>query len=203
MKLEKRFVQGKEIKEVIPKAEIAFAFLKPDFLEDLPEIEKILNEHSLEVIYQDKIRLSDYAIDQIYREAKNENFYEAMKKYLTEHDVIVLLVGGPGREAQKVLLSLKKEEGKDGAIREKFQKFPLVSEEDMTLWQKGKHPRQDEISIILTQKNVIHTADTAEEALSSLKLILGPKFETMKKRGNLPAELWEIFDKEDDIKNKP
>ncbi len=30
--------------------------------------------------------------------------------------------------------------------------------------------------------------------IKSLKLIIGDKFETMKKRGNLPAELWDLFD---------
>lgn len=35
--------------------------------------------------------------------------------------------------------------------------------------------------------------DNTEEALKSLEMILGKKFEEMKKRGNLPAELWDIF----------
>jgi hypothetical protein len=72
----------------------------------------------------------------------------------------------------------------------------------VALWQEGKHPRQDEISVILTQKNVIHAADTAEEALGSLRLILGSKFEEMKNKGNLPAELWEIFEEESGVKNE-
>ena len=28
------------------------------------------------------------------------------------------------------------------------------------------------------------------------EIILGDKFETMKKKGNLPAELWELFDEQ-------
>lgn len=196
MSIEDRLAQGIEIKETISKAEIAFAFLKPDSLEDLPEIEKILNEHGLEIIYQEKVQLSGQTVDEIYKESKGEHFYEAMKDYLTKNDVIVLLVGGPGHEAQKILLNLKKDGGKNGIIREKFQKIPSVSKETMDLWQKGKHPQQDEVSVIITQKNVIHTADSTEEALNSLKLILGPKFEDMKKKGNLPAELWDLFDDE-------
>lgn len=191
---EERFDQGKEIKEIIPKAEIAFAFLKPDFIKDLPEVEKILNEYGLEIIYTDRVRLSPFAVDKIYKDSKQEHFYETMKDYLVKNDILVLLVGGPGHEAQKVLLSLKKENGRDGVIRQRLQKEPKVSEEDIAFWSSGQHPKQDEISIILTQKNVLHTADSTEEAMASLKLILGPKFEEIKKKGNLPAELWKLFE---------
>jgi len=184
---------GQEIKDVLPKKEVAFAFIKPDFLNDLPQIKQILKDHGLEIIYQDKVKLSPHAVDCIYKESKNEHFYDAMKKYLTTHDVIVLLVGGDGLETQRVLLSLKKDQGRDGIIREQLQKEPSVSQEDLKLWEKGQHQNQEELSVILTQKNVIHTADSTEEALESLKEIIGDKFDFMQKKGNLPAELWDIF----------
>lgn len=192
-----RLKNAPEIKEVIPKHEIAFAFVKPDFLEDLPVIETILLEHGLEIIYRDKIYLNEMAVDSIYKESKNGHFYDAMKKYLTTHEVIVLMVGGKGLEAQKVLLSLKKTGGKNGVIRERLQKEPPLKQEDIELWERREHPNQDEVSILLTQKNVIHTADSTEEALASLKMILGDKFEDMKRKGNLPAELWDMFKEED------
>ncbi|MDD4476594.1 MAG: nucleoside-diphosphate kinase [Patescibacteria group bacterium] len=191
-----RLKNAPEIKEVIPKREIAFAFIKPDFLEDLPVIETILLEHGLEVIYRDKVHLNEMAVDSIYKESKNEHFYDTMKKYLTTHEVIVLMVGGKGLEAQKVLLNLKKTGDKNGIIRERLQKEPPVKQEDVELWERKEHPNQDEVSILLTQSNVIHTADSTEEALASLKLIFGDKFEDMKKKGNLPAELWDIFEKD-------
>lgn len=196
MHSQESFDQGREIKEILPKAEIAFAFLKPDFINDLPEVEKILNEHGLEIIYTDRVTLSPFAVDEIYKESKQEHFYAAMKDYLVKNEVVILLVGGPGREAQKVLLSLKKENGRDGIIRQRLQREAKVSVEDVALWSRGEHPKQDEISVVLTQKNVLHTADNATEALADLELILGPKFEEMKKKGNLPAELWELFDDE-------
>jgi len=186
-----------EMKETIPKHEIAFAFIKPDFIDDLQSIKNILREHGLEVIYYDKIRLNEWIVDNIYAEVRHEHFYPAMKKYLTTHDVIILMVGGQGLEAQRVLLNLKKTGGKNGVIRERLQKEPSVKQEDVALWERGEHPDQDEVSVLLTQRNVIHTADSPEEALGSLRLILGDKFEDMKRRGNLPTELWELF-KEDD-----
>jgi nucleoside diphosphate kinase len=132
-------------------------------------------------------------VDSIYESSQNESFYQAMKDYLTNHDVIVLLVGGEGLKAQQVLLSLKKDNNQDGIIRQQLQKDPQISTADLELWQSGRHPQQDDLSVVLTQKNVIHTADTTEEALKSLKEILGDKFELLQKRGNLPAELWDIF----------
>lgn len=193
--MKKEYKPGKEIKETMPKREIAFAFIKPDFTGDLPEIEKILKEHGLEIVYADKIKLLPTAVDLIYKDSQDEHFFKAMKDYLTNNEVIVLLVGGEGQEAQEVLLSLKKDNGHDGVIRERLQKDPKINEEDLDLWKKGEHPNQDELSIVLTQKNVLHTADTTEEALASLRTILGDKFEIMKKNGNLPAELWDIFNK--------
>jgi nucleoside diphosphate kinase len=199
MNFEKKSDNSVEARENMPKNEIAFAFIKPDFIEDLPEIEKILETHGLEIIYRALVRLNEDAVDHIYKESKKEHFFDAMKKYLTTHDAIALLVGGKEMEAQKILSGLKKDGEKDGIIREKFQKNPRMSEEELSLWEKGEHPHQDEISVLLTQKNVIHTADNTEEALESLRLILGRKFDELKARGTLPSELWEIFDEE----NKP
>lgn len=83
-------------------------------------------------------------------------------------------------------------------------KEEFVQPEEFDLWQKGEHPKQDETTIRVTQGNVIHTADSTEEAIESLKLIIGEKFETMEKQGNLPSELWDLFDerKSKDYNNK-
>jgi nucleoside diphosphate kinase len=181
-------------RETFPKRDLAFAFLKPDFLDDLPAIERILKENGLDIIYKTKLRLSPEQVDAIYREARDKPFYEAMKRYLTEKDVLILLIYGQNVDAQTVLNNLKKAGDKDGPIRKKFQKEPTLSAEDIALWEKGEHPNQDEISIILTQKNVIHTSDTNEEAIENLKMLLGDRFKAMQMRGNLPSELWDIFE---------
>ncbi len=193
MNLENRLSQGKEIKEVMPRHEIAFAFIKPEFLADVSEIEKIIEENGLDVIYKDRVKLSSDAVDYIYQSLQDEHFYPAMKKYLMENDVITMLIGGCGHEAQQILLKLKKEEGKDGILRRRFRKEAFLQPEEFDSWKKREHPKQDEITVRVTQGNVIHTADNAEEAAKSLKLIIGDKFETMKKQGNLPAELWDLF----------
>jgi nucleoside diphosphate kinase len=191
-----KFKNAPEIKEVIPKHEIAFAFIKSHAIKDLPEIEKLLKENGLEIIYQDRIKLEGDVIDHIYKEYLDTHFYPVMKDFLEKNEVGVLLVGGPGHHAQEVLLRLKKINGEDGPIRQRFR-IPRLDREEYELWEKGDHPNQDEVSVLITLGNVIHTADSTEEALKSLKMILGKKFEEMKKKGNLPAELWEIFSESD------
>lgn len=52
-------------------------------------------------------------------------------KYFLENEVVVLLVGGEGHDAQDVLSGLKKKNGKDGLIREKFQNELKASEDDL------------------------------------------------------------------------
>lgn len=189
----REYPTGQEIKDSMPKKEIAFAFIKPEYIDDLPAIESILEENGLTIVYEDKVKLSPQAVDHIYADSINEHFYPAMREYLSSREVVVLLVGGDGLEAQRVLSSLKKNETGDGVIRRRLQRDPKVPDEDLMLWQKGAHPRQDELSVVLTQKNVIHTADSADEALSDLRMILGDKFDRLKKEGNLPTELWDIF----------
>ena len=176
----------------MPEHEVAFGFIKPDFLSDLSEIEQIIQENGLEIVYRDTVRLSEQAIDHMYQGYRDMHFYPAMKKYLLENDVIVLMVGGRGHIAQEVLSSLKKEGGKDGMIRSRFRKSRR-SQEEYNLWQSGQHPDQDRVTVEVTLGNVIHTADTPEEAVKSLQIILGPRFEIMRKKGNLPAELWDLF----------
>lgn len=189
-----------EIKEVIPRHEIAFAFIKPPSIKDLSEIEKILKENGLEIIYRDKLKLKSEAIDYIYRGYVDDHFYPAMKSFLENNEVVVLLVGGPGHNAQDVLLRLKKINKEDGVIRARFR-APKIDSKEYELWENQSHPNQDEVSVLVTMGNVIHAADNTEEALRSLEIILGNKFDEMKTKGNLPAELWDIFDescKQDD-----
>jgi hypothetical protein len=141
------------------------------------------------------VSLSGGAVDYVYADQEGENYFPIMKDHLTNNDSVVLLVSGGGDKTQEILSGLKKRtDGKPGIIREKFQDRPFLSEEEKEKWERGEHEKQDETTVLLTQSNVIHTADTPEEALKSLEIILGPKFEIMKKKGNLPAELWEIFE---------
>ncbi len=183
-----------ESRETLNQRHIAFAMIKPGFEEYEQEIVRILKENSLDVIFSDRVRLSSDFIDRIYKDQNGQPFLPAIKEYLMKSDVIILMVGGNGDDAQEILSSLKKtRDGKDGLIREKFQGGDRVSENDIALWKEGSHPDQDNLTILLTQQNVIHTADSADEALESLEMLLGDKFDGMRKRGMLASELWDYF----------
>ncbi|MEK9175233.1 MAG: nucleoside-diphosphate kinase [Patescibacteria group bacterium] len=182
-----------EIQEDLTQKDLAFAFIKPDYIDDVTKIEEILQDNGLNILYSDRMRLSEQSIDYMYRDSQDTHFYDAMKKYLMMNDVIVLLIDGRRGETQEILTNLKKSAGKDGIIRQKIQKNAPVSQSEIELWQSGKHPLQDTLSVILTQRNVIHTADNPEEAINSARAILGKKFDSMVHKGNLPSELWKLF----------
>ena len=176
-----------------PATEIAFGFLKPGFEADLPEITKILKNNGLELVYSLKMKLTAHAIDYIYGDYLQDLFYPAMKEFLQNNEVLVLLVGAKDKNAQEILNGLKQtKDGNDGIIREMFKKDELFSNEQYEAWLKEKHPDQD-MTIYFTQRNVIHTADNIEEALQSLKILLGDKFDELRLRGSLPSELWDFF----------
>lgn len=189
----------REIKENLPKHEVAFAFIKPGSVEKTDSIENEIENNGLEIIYRDKINLTDEAIDYIYGDLKDKHFYSVMKDYLKNNEVVVLMVGGKGHEAQTVLSKLKKDGKDDGVLRKKYRTKPKISDEEYSLWSKGEHPEQDKVSVIISQGNVIHTADSVDEALKSLQIIIGQKFNKMKENGNLPAELWQLFEEDVDI----
>lgn len=181
--------QPREIKETLPENNIGFAFLKPGYEELLPDIESVMYDHGLSVIYDDSMVLSGEAVDYIYRDNRESHFYPKMKEYLTSNPVRVLVIEGSGGETQEVLVNLK------GLLRQKFQNEDRILPDEIKLFDANKHPEQDEMVVKLTQKNVIHCADDGAEAIESLKKILGKKFDNMVRKGNLPAELWDIFSK--------
>jgi len=183
-----------EKREKMSQKKIAFALIKPGFEQYEEEILRILEENHLQVIFSDKVRLTPDFVEHLYGKLAGERFFPAIKDYLTSNDVILLMVGGSGEDAQSILNSLKKDKrGNDGLIRQKFKLDPTLSSNEIELWKSGLHPQQDDVTIMLTQRNVLHTADSPEEAISSLQQLLGDKFNSMRIRGTLPSELWDFF----------
>lgn len=186
-----------EHRETMPDQEVAFTFIKPGFEQHQQEIVDILRDNGLEVIYADRIRLTPEAVDYMYQEAADEHFYPTMKQHLTSHDVTMIMVGGKGHDAQEILSGLKKtRDGKDGIIRQMLKQDNILPQEDFEQWRQGTHPEQDQITILLSQGNVIHTADNTQEAVESLRILLGDKFNELRIRGALPSELWTFFKEE-------
>lgn len=177
-----------------PASEIAFGFLKPGFEADLPEITKVLKNNGLELVYSLKMKLTPHAIDYIYQDHQQAHFYPVMKEFLQNNEVLLLLVGAKGKNAQEILNGLKKtKDGNDGIIREMFRIDEFFSKEEYEAWLKEEHPEQNKMTIYFTQSNVLHTAENTVEALQSLKILLGDKFNELRLRGSLPSELWDFF----------
>lgn len=169
--------------------QLAFAFIKPDFVDDLPGIERVMEANDLHVIFAERLVLSPEQVDIIYRSNINDHFYGAMRSYLTSNEVVAMLVGGYCDDVQSALISLKTVDNKDGEIRTRFSKELRISEEDIKLWSNKQHPLQDDLTVILTQKNVIHVPDSSEAAVKEVQAVFGDKLHALKIRGSLPSEL--------------
>lgn len=182
-------------RQTYKKGMLSFAFIKPGFEKYFGEIDEMLRARGLEVVYHDVVSLSDEAVDTIYGESKDKHFFPVMKQYLTSHPVLAIIIASMENiDVAQELLSLKtNKDGTDGPIREKFQSDPIIGAEEIQQWQEGRHPAQDDVTIKLTQRNVIHTSDSAEDAASSIKAVFGDTFHAQRIRGSLPSELWELL----------
>jgi nucleoside diphosphate kinase len=173
---------------------ISFALIKPGFEMHVEQILEIIRNNDLEIVYQDTLCLTPEIVDVLYADSVHEHFYETMREHLCEHPVTVVMVASRDDDAQEIIYGLKKNKsGGDGIIRELFKHVNMLPEEDFVLWQAESHPRQRELTILLSQGNVIHTADTTTEALEDLAAIFGEKFRELRIRGSLPSELWDIL----------
>jgi len=169
---------------------LAFAFIKPGFEEQSDKILAAIESKGLTIVYASTAFLTPDMVDSIYAESSDEHFYPAMKEYLCSKEVLALLISGKAVNTQQELNLLKKlPDGSDGILRVMFSKDPQLTEEEIELWQNQQHPQQDEITIRLTQRNVIHTSDTPGEARKSLSAVLGHKLLAHRIKGTLPQEI--------------
>lgn len=154
--------------------EASFAFIKPGFLDSYAGVHKILALSGLRIIRSKYVILSPNVVDFVYREFSNTHYYPVMKRHLTSKTSLAMIVEGLGSETLRVLSGLKKlPNGRDGPIRQQFQKDDRINDNEIDLWNLGIHPNQDDTTILLTQRNVIHTADTPEEVSYCAKEIFG------------------------------
>lgn len=170
--------------------EVGFSFLKPGFIECYEDVCKVLEENGLFIVYADRVYLKPDLVDFIYRDSIHEHYYPVMKQYLVENESLAMIVAGQGRNSLSILSSLKKEkDGSDGVLRCVFQKNSIITNEEIQLWSQGLHPKQDEITILLTQRNIVHTSDNLEETIVCLAKIFGAKFEHLRRQDRLPETL--------------
>ncbi|HET7529135.1 MAG TPA: hypothetical protein VFJ84_02825 [Candidatus Saccharimonadales bacterium] len=174
----------------LPQDEVAFGLIKPGFEKDQGPIIEVIRDSGLEVVYAQRSCLTPGSIDVIYRSSVAEHFYRAMKQYLIGKEVLALIITGAGPESQDRLNILKKSpDGSDGPIRLMFSRDAQLSPEEIVLWENQEHPRQDEVTVILTQRNVLHSSDTNQDAIAGIHAVLGHRLQAHSINGTLPGEL--------------
>jgi nucleoside diphosphate kinase len=180
-------------REEIPLSHISCMIIKPGFEDHLGDIAEILRVHGLETLYSSTYRLRGSDVDSMYSDDIGQHYYEDMKAYLTERDIVACLVLGGDENTHSLLSSLKKApDGQDGLIRTMFQKDERVLREEIEIWNRGEHSNQRDLTVTLTQRNVIHVSDTIEQSHHLIRLLLGDLFDSLKMRGMLPLELQQL-----------
>lgn len=151
-----------------------FSYLKTGYDEIFPEFMQDLEQEGIEVVHAAPLRLHPDAIDYIYRDSVEEPFYQRMKHHIATSAMLAMVLEGTagGEPPQPILASLKRGENGYRNLRKRYMKqSDIVSDEDFKLWCEERHPRQDELTITLTQRNAFHMADDQQDALATLRVI--------------------------------
>ena len=152
--------------------EYGFAFIKSGFEDVGPDLASNFKDYGIDVVRACSVVLGPAVVDYIYRDSRQQPFYQAMYRYLVSHPVIAMALYGACQNTQDTLDDLKK--GKNGrpCLREKYAPECVpIPEPEIEMWWRGEHPNQDEVTIQLTQRNVFHAADSTDEAIESLRLL--------------------------------
>jgi 8-oxo-dGTP pyrophosphatase MutT (NUDIX family) len=128
-----------------------------------------LSDHGLRVIHLKSIVLPSQAIEYIYRDSIGKHFYEDMHAYLARNAVTALMLEHSVENAQQVLLDLKTGGNGKPNLRKKYRRpREWIDDAELELWNRGLVEDPADLTIALTQDNVLHTADDTEDAILSL-----------------------------------
>jgi len=149
-----------------------YAFIKSGYEDVQDDLVRDFADNGLEVVHERRLVLPARVIDYIYRDSMNEHFYPAMRQHLVDNPVTSMALYRDGGDAQEVLLDLKFGRNGRESLRTKYaHPHQLVPDDEVRAWVEGNHPMQREVTRLLTQNNVFHTADTVDEALRTLQLL--------------------------------
>lgn len=151
--------------------QLGFAFVKPNY-NDRETVRRIMwdfSDHGLQVVHLKKIMLPSKAIEYIYRDALGKHFYNDMHTYLARNAVTAFMLEHSHENAQQVLLDLKTGANGRPNLRKKYRRQrEWIDDAELELWNRGMIDDPADLTIALTQDNVIHTADDTEDAVMSL-----------------------------------
>ena len=145
----------------------AFIVLKPDALKKFLDtnILQELSKENLEIIKRKRIEMTESQVEKIYAEKIHENYYPLLEKFLTEDISMCFILKAAGNAIKE------SQEFKD-KIREKLKinKFK-VSNEDLELLRKGRHPLQKEITKEMALENLIHASNNFKEVCEGIDAV--------------------------------
>ncbi len=154
-------------------ANFGFSFVKIGFEDKEKLLTHDISQQGLELIVRRRLVLPKRVVAYMYRDSLTEHFYPAMEQHLTRNPVTTQVWYGPKGDVQETLLDLKL--GRNGRpnLRKKYQipQQRYYSEDEIDLWYQLACLNQDEMTINLTQNNVFHTADSTEEAITTISLL--------------------------------
>jgi nucleoside diphosphate kinase len=153
--------------------DFGFSFVKIGFEDKEESLVHDISEQGLELISRKRLVLPKRVVSYMYRDSLMEHFYPAMEQHLTRNPVTTQVWYGADGDTQQRLLDLKF--GRNGRpnLRKKYQapQGRSYSKEEIDLWYQLACADQDEMTIRLTQNNVFHTADSTEEAVTTIALL--------------------------------
>lgn len=179
--------------------EFGFAFLKDGYAPVLPQFLEAVGEQGLHPVHVTATRLCPDVVDYIYRDSLREPFYPIMKHFLGERAILAIVMECEDKDTppQPILNALK--HGKDGLpnLRTRFQyRQDVVGDEEFAQWCEGLHPRQDALTVRLTQRNVFHAADDQRDATETFLTLWKKEPEFYRPNpSTLPNELFRLIER--------
>ncbi|MDP1719335.1 MAG: nucleoside-diphosphate kinase, partial [bacterium] len=116
-----------------------------------------INDIGLTITKSRTLMLDDAILEVVYQDLKEKHFYRDLVTFMKSGPAMALLVKGPNAIA--VMNWLKRE------LRQRHKDSWIdLTEEDLRLWDEGRHPNQQALNIRLVAANLLHVCDFKEES---------------------------------------
>ncbi len=143
-----------------------FVLFKPDCLkrELVEDFLSGLSQEKLSYKNLQRINITKEIAKVIYRDCLEKHFYKDLEEFILSNPCMAMIVLGD--EAINKVLRLKK------SFRKKHKLVWLdLTEEEILLWENGKHSKQHELNLKLRAENLLHSTDTESEAEEIISLV--------------------------------
>ena len=156
--------------DITTPEQVGFVFIKGGYDDCVDDLCYDFNANGLDILRDTRVTLSETVVDYIYRDSAHEHFYRDMREYLVGRTVTSLVLGVPHGNAQQAVHELKTgANGRENLRRKYRHTHAWIDEDQMRIWEQGRHPEQKQLTIMLTQANVFHASDDTTDAIESIR----------------------------------